>query len=1149
MSARGHPQAGVDAGPFSMSSEGEASTWSAWTFGWVGSLVRLGYRRPLQFQDLGELGAGDQPGPHLRAFQAAWTQQVDGAETCAPGQKSEHRVSMWRVIRVAFLRPLLCATAFAVAGDVLGFVPPLCLEFLVEYVEDAQAAGGAGWLRGYMLAAAVVVALVVQNLCWERHLHEVLRTGMHAQMGMMGMVYQKVLRLSNKSRGSASVGNIMNLYSGDALQLRKTVVRLSALVSAPLIITVSLGLLVRQLGSATFVGFVVLLVLTPLQIRMGRWLKRLQKTTLRQADKRLRVVNEIVQGVRVIKLHAWEQSFQARCQHHRAKEIKAIRFLKCAAAVCCRFMWRLYLDDMSMLCVGWVNRRYLVALYDSFIDSAIVLVALSTFLAYSWLHGDEDALTPSRAFTALALLHLMAFPINILVNTVNFLISCNVSLTRLRDFLLLDELQGYVVHEAAPFTVSMGSDGGGSDEGMRPQECVVSLEDAECCWEEGTKGASPPGGDPKPTPGAVPAFRLHNVNLAVQRGHLTVVCGPVAAGKSTLLSAMLGDTVLLSGRVRRCGSVAFCPQTPWILNATVQENVVFGNPWDARLFRTVLHVCALETDIKSLPAGVHTEIGARGVNLSGELGPRLAPGWMVVYPVTPASTTVFCVRVRVRVGASGLCAGGQKARIALARAVYADRDVFLLDDVLSACDAHTSRWIFDKCIRRWMAGGCRSFCGHSLPAAAPKTVVLVTHHVAFASRADHVVVLDAGRVVAQGSWAHVTAAAASSGTDVQSMVSGGTDVGLLLDDDNNHDDDARHDREEATPRSVAEAPGDNHRNNSGVGGGGGHDTVQPHIGEEVRVQDVSLTACGGTQSNADQPQQQQQQQHVKQQQQQDLGGFETKVESQVTEVASTEDAPPPRSTSTSGTSDRGRATLVEREEREVGSVKSRVYLQYLLACGVAFGVGTLVLRLTVNGALVATDWSLSLWSTQSGGYSLMHYVSMYAALSGGAVLLTLFYNLCWATASTRAASVLHNRMLTRLLGAPTQFFDVTPSGRILNRFSGDTATIDTKLSVQVSHVLKHAAAIGAVIAVEAAVVPWVLPVFIPALAVYVVQQGYYRRTSREVQRLASISKSPMLNVRAVGGDGTLMLCVVCMVWRVWGAAVDMTCDVLPTAFG
>ena len=831
-------------------------------------------------------------------------------------------MSVWRVLRASFLRPLVCATGYAVIGDILGFVPPLCLEFMVDFVSDRQdpQVTPQPW-TGYLLVASVVIALVVQNLCWERHLHAVLRAGMHAQTGVMGAVYAKALRLSTQARNRTSVGRITNLYSGDALQLRKTVVRLSALVSAPLIIIVSLVLLYRQLGPATFVGFAVLVALTPTQIKMGRRLKKLQKATLKHGDQRLKLVNEIVQvcaahvqslpvcagrhgadqtlamfaqGIRVIKFHAWEGKFGSKYLGFRRKELSAIRYLK-----------------------------YLTALYDSLVDSAIVLVALATFVAFGWWAGSDE-LTPSKAFSALALLHLMSFPLNILINTINFLISCNVSLDRLKRFMLLGELQGYV--DAVP-------DRSFKAAGIS-EHVAVSIHNGSFCWDEPGPASSSQLSSKSPDG----AIALHDVDFHAVAGGVTGIVGSVGAGKSTLLSAILGDALLLHGEVRVGGRVAYCAQVPWIMNTTLRDNILFGQPYDEHKFKCVLHVCALELDVRSLPAGDLTEIGARGVNLSG----------------------------------------GQKARVSLARAVYSDADTYIMDDVLSACDAHTSRWIFDKCVHGWLAGQ-RSWLGVEAPTAPATTRVLVTHHVALMSRMDHVFVLDAGHVVAHGPGADIC----TSGTEMESFVSSLPSVAGVGDDVSGDDAAGL-----SASQVHASVPGE-----------------QPVVEQTSTIQSTPAPS---------------------------------KDESKTPDAAPADENAPTSdhagATSSLVTTAAGKGgSLTEKEEREVGAVRGRVYLQYLVSCGLFFGVATLFLRVAANGVLVATDWALSEWSTQAGGRALGYYLTLYASLAGGSVVVTLLYNVSWAVASTHAAAALHQRMLARILAAPVSFFDVTPAGRILNR--------------------------------------------------------------------------------------------------------------------
>ena len=219
---------------------------------------------------------------------------------------------------------------------------------------------------------------------------------------------------------------------------------------------------------------------------------------------------------------------------------------------------------------------------------------------------------------------------------------------------------------------------------------------------------------------------LEKIDLTVQKGELLMVVGPTGCGKSSLLSAILGEMDMVGedgvmaghggegkeggegggggggGEVRVRGAFAYSPQTYWITNASLKENILFGDFFDAARFAAVVDACALDTDIADMPAGAETEIGERGINVSG----------------------------------------GQKARIQLARASYAGADVLLLDDPLSAVDTHVARRLMDQCITELLRG---------------KTRILVTHQVQFLEAADRVCVMEEGRIIAIGTLQEVKA--------------------------------------------------------------------------------------------------------------------------------------------------------------------------------------------------------------------------------------------------------------------------------------------------------------------------------------------------------------------------------------------------------
>ncbi|KAA6363711.1 MAG: ABC transporter: Multidrug resistance-associated protein, ATP binding protein, partial [Streblomastix strix] len=219
-----------------------------------------------------------------------------------------------------------------------------------------------------------------------------------------------------------------------------------------------------------------------------------------------------------------------------------------------------------------------------------------------------------------------------------------------------------------------------------------------------------PGITPSPTPSPlgydiingkkVKHPTLHDISFKLPKGSLTMVIGAVGSGKSSIGAALIGDIEKQKGTINIDGMVAYCPQTAWINNNTVRGNITFGNTYEEKKYNEVVHVCALEPDFETLAAGDMTAIGEKGVNLSG----------------------------------------GQKARIQLARAVYSDRDIYILDDPLSAVDAHVGRFLLEECIDGRLKG---------------KTRMLMTNQLQYIDRADNIILLNKGRIIAQGTSAQL----------------------------------------------------------------------------------------------------------------------------------------------------------------------------------------------------------------------------------------------------------------------------------------------------------------------------------------------------------------------------------------------------------
>ncbi|CAL2028389.1 unnamed protein product [Caenorhabditis brenneri] len=197
---------------------------------------------------------------------------------------------------------------------------------------------------------------------------------------------------------------------------------------------------------------------------------------------------------------------------------------------------------------------------------------------------------------------------------------------------------------------------------------------------------------------------LHDIQLTIPRGQLIAVIGKIGSGKSSLLQAILGEVKTLSGSVEINGSISYVPQQAWIQNMALKDNILFGKPYNQKKYLEILKNCALVEDLKSLPDGDQTMIGAKGTNLSG----------------------------------------GQKQRVSLARAIYQDKEIVLLDDPLSAVDAHVGKHIFENVISS--KTGC----------LRDKTRVLVTHNLVYLRNCDKIVVMEDGKIKSYGTFEEVT---------------------------------------------------------------------------------------------------------------------------------------------------------------------------------------------------------------------------------------------------------------------------------------------------------------------------------------------------------------------------------------------------------
>ncbi|KAJ7125217.1 multidrug resistance-associated ABC transporter [Mycena epipterygia] len=492
---------------------------------------------------------------------------------------------------------------------------------------------------------------------------------------------KKAEKADDPKAGAADTGKIVNLMAGDANRIAMQTSGLYFLYGAPMEIIIGSLFLYQLLGFSAFAGFVVLLLGWPSNSYLTKRSIRIQKGVLKARDERMGVLNELISAVKFIKFFAWEQRWIDRALDARNLEIK--------------WMIKARFNGVGFYCL-WVT--------------APIFISVISFFTYVML-GNE--LTIGKAFTAIALFGMIRQPLNIIPTFVVQLLQTRVSLNRIAVY--LDEA------EVSEQVSSLKKDRSGPS--PESEDDRLGFENASFKWNEVEE--VPDAKEDKDKNGKRTAsetdsilttesetglvsdhkFELRDLSLIFPDGELTLVTGPTASGKTALLvirffesfqfnmlmgsqMAVLGEmTSLPGGRIimskntskidawGNMHAIAYAAQSPFLRHQSIKDNILFGYPFDEARYNEVIECCALRADLNMLEDGDETEIGEKGVSLSG----------------------------------------GQKARVALARAVYAKTKYVLLDDPLSAVDSHTSRTLYEKCL-----------CG---PLLAHRTVVLVTHHV------------------------------------------------------------------------------------------------------------------------------------------------------------------------------------------------------------------------------------------------------------------------------------------------------------------------------------------------------------------------------------------------------------------------------------
>uniref|UniRef100_A0A671VQ24 ATP-binding cassette, sub-family C (CFTR/MRP), member 3 n=1 Tax=Sparus aurata TaxID=8175 RepID=A0A671VQ24_SPAAU len=893
------------------------------TFWWFTRMAIKGYRMPLEAKDLWSMNPRDSSKVMVPKLLKEWekeqskaksqavyskpppktTNHIVGegggesspeeAEVLLSNQKAApHQPSFLRALIKAFGPYFLIGSAYKVLQDVITFVNPQLLRMLISFTKQK---GVPDWW-GYSLAFLMFFTAFLQTLILHRHFQYCFVTGMNVRTAIIGAIYRKALVITNAAKRSSTVGEVVNLMSVDAQRFMDLTTFLNMLWSAPLQIVLALYFLWQNLGPSVLAGVAVMVMLIPFNAVIAMKTRAYQVEQMQYKDARIKLMNEILNGIKVLKLYAWENSFKEKVLTIRQKELNVLR-----------------------------KTAYLGALSTMAWTSAPFLVALTTFAVYVTV-DENNVLDAEKAFVSLSLFNILRFPLNMLPQVISSMVQASVSLKRIQSFLSHDELDPHAVERKNTGT-----------------EFSVAVINGKFTWAKED-----------------PAV-LHNINVMVPQGSLLAVVGHVGCGKSSLISALLGEMEKLEGDVSVRGSVAYVPQQAWIQNATLRDNILFGKPYNEQKYTCVLEACALTPDLEVLPGGDMTEIGEKGINLSG----------------------------------------GQRQRVSLARALYSDTDVYLLDDPLSAVDAHVAKHIFDNLI-----GPEGLLKG--------KTRILVTHGISFLPQVDNIMVMVEGRVSEMGSY--------------QELLSQNGAFAEFL---RNYSLEDIIEEDEATGRETFPL------------------TLVSYISHHFYEKHKP---------------------HEKQK-------------------------------------------LIQAETAETGRVKAKVYLEYIKAVGPLLSVFICFLYGCQSAASIGANIWLSQWTNDASNNQTQENVHMrvgvYAALGIAQGILVMISSFTLAMGNIGAAKKLHNNLLVNKLHTPQSFFDTTPIGRIINRFSKDIYIIDEALPATVLMLLGTVFVSLSTIIVIISSTPIFAVVIAPLAFIYIFVQRFYVATSRQLKRLESVSRSPI----------------------------------------
>ncbi|KAI8049184.1 hypothetical protein BDF22DRAFT_699821, partial [Syncephalis plumigaleata] len=663
----------------------KANLLSRLVFHWVTPLLLLGRRRELVSDDLPDIGTNEDCGHLADRLTIHWEAEL------AHRTRKNKLPRLWLACVKALRYRIIMAGTFCVTSAIARILSTFMLSMTIQSIQQTDSALS----KSFAWGIGLILAMMLHTLLYAQYQFASSRLGFRAQTGMITMLYRKALKLPTTALTHS--GQIVNLVSNDTSSFLEMARLVHYLWVSPLVIIFSIVGLYLQLGWPAFVGLAIYTVSGPLQGFLLEQYMKICEAVSEVRDVLVSRIGDLLEGIEVIKLYAWETPFETMINRERDEQSRHIRN-----------------DILNFVA------------FIGIVKATTYMMTLGTFLTYFALGNELDA---SKVFTSMSLFEIISEALDIqLVDAIHRTKEIQIALRRIARFLLLPELESDTncdsKQPSTNETTTTTTTNNNNDDDLEQflfifknvnigwestkQLAFLNEEDDE---EDGEGDASSNEKKDKDittsSQESKEPFKLTDINLSIRKHQLLTVVGPTGSGKTTFCMALLQElkpqcgNLLVGARDNKDNKhsnngnsklrVAYASQQPWVLSGTVRDNILFEQPYEPERYRNVISACALDEDLKALPFGDSTFIGERGITLSG----------------------------------------GQRARISLARAVYAQADLYVLDDPLSAVDPRVARHLHDQVI-----------CG----LLKDTSCILVTHQLQFAQHADQIIMLDQGRI-------------------------------------------------------------------------------------------------------------------------------------------------------------------------------------------------------------------------------------------------------------------------------------------------------------------------------------------------------------------------------------------------------------------